>query len=271
MGHTKAERDTIDAFDASYGLARSEVMQAIERSVCGCNYGGTSWTTREEALALGERLSLTPDKTLLEVGSGSGWPSLFLSKEFGCAAVLVDLPLEGLRLAGERAQADGLSERCRIVQADAAALPLADKAFDAIAHSDVLCCLMDKLGVLRECRRTVRDDGRLAFTVIYVDPEIRESERAEAIAAGPPFVDTDMEYERMLAQTGWRITSQIDLTHAFVESVRRMVATQRQYASGLKAVMGTAEATDWLLRTQSKLPALERGLLRRTLFVAEPI
>ena len=35
-------------------LARAETMLKIERSVCGCDYGATSWTTRREALEVAE-------------------------------------------------------------------------------------------------------------------------------------------------------------------------------------------------------------------------
>src|SRR5690349_1601835 len=114
MASTTAELEAIKAFDKSYASARAPVMQAIERVVCGCNYGGTSWTTKDEAVLLGNSLSLAPGKTLLEIGAGSGWPSLFLATRFGSSVVLVDLPAEGLRLATERAQKDNLTGRCLI-------------------------------------------------------------------------------------------------------------------------------------------------------------
>jgi len=270
MKLTEAERETIASFGRSYGFARSPVMQAIERSVCGGDYGGTSWTTREEAVLLGHALSLQPAKTLLEIGAGSGWPSLFLAKRFGCSAVLVDLPTEGLRVAFERARLEKLSGRCLIAQADATQLPLAGHAFEAIVHSDVLCCLKDKLGVLRECRRTIREDGRMAFTVIFVAAQLSGRDHADAVAAGPPFVEAEMDYESLLARSGWRLESQIDLTDAFHASMRRMVDAQDVYADQLMQLMGPFESTEWLSRTRSKVPAIARGLIRRAMFVAEP-
>ena len=128
---------------------RSAAMRDLERSVCGCDYGSTSWTTRAEAERIAQLLELRPDAKLLDVGAGSGWPGLYLAQFTNCDVVLVDLSLAALRIALERATTDSLSQRCEVIAADGAALPFKDASFDALSHSDVLCCTPDKLGVLR--------------------------------------------------------------------------------------------------------------------------
>jgi len=183
----------------------------------------------------------------------------------------MDLPLEGLRVASERAQADGLADRCFAAQADGAALPLKGATFDAISHSDVLCCLPDKLGVLRECRRAIRDAGRMAFTVIFIAADLAADDYAEALAAGPPFVETETSYDDMLAQTGWRLASRADLTAAFATSMKRLIEARAAHATQLSDLVGAAEAEDTSARMRQKLPAVERGLLQRAIFVAEPV
>ena len=270
MTRTAAEIASIEQFEQSYRSGRSDVMREIERSVCGCDYGGTSWTTHEEAVRVDEALALGPGKSLLEVGAGAGWPSLYLAKLSGCSTVLVDLPFEGLRVAAERLQSDGLSGRCFVAQADGAALPLKDATFDAISHSDVLCCLPDKQGVLRECRRTIRDTGRMAFTVIFVAANLSPSDYAEAVAAGPAFVETEMDYEALLAHTGWRLVSRSDLTQAFANSMRRLIDAREAHADRLTELVGAVESADTTARMQAKLPAIERRLIERALFVVEP-
>lgn len=47
MVRPPAEAAMAERFDKTYGLARSEVMMKIERAVRECDYGGTSWTTRD--------------------------------------------------------------------------------------------------------------------------------------------------------------------------------------------------------------------------------
>jgi hypothetical protein len=43
------ERAQTERFDSLYVMSQSPVMLAVERDVCGCKYGGNSWTTRSEA------------------------------------------------------------------------------------------------------------------------------------------------------------------------------------------------------------------------------
>jgi hypothetical protein len=106
MKRTPEERAQRERFDALYLKAQSPIMLSIERSVCGCDYGGNSWTTRDEAQQISTRLGLRPGLRLLDVGAGSGWPGLYMAETSGCDITLVDLPLTGLRIAAERAAKD---------------------------------------------------------------------------------------------------------------------------------------------------------------------
>ncbi len=101
VSSTLDKQALIERFAQEYRLGQAEVARAIERRVCGCDYGGTSWTTREEARRLGELLDLAPGRRLLEVGAGSGWPGLYLAATTGCEVTLADLPFEGLSVRPE--------------------------------------------------------------------------------------------------------------------------------------------------------------------------
>ena len=70
-------------FAGSYERSRLPAVRELERNVLGCDYGGTSWTTRAQAEHIAESLTLRPGVQLLEVGAGSGWPGLFLASLTG--------------------------------------------------------------------------------------------------------------------------------------------------------------------------------------------
>ena len=106
MPRTAEEHALSEPFARSYRHGQSVVMRTIEGAVFGRDDGGTSWATRGEAEDIGEMLALRPGKRLLEVGAGCGWPGLYLAGRSGCDVVLVDIPIEGLRIAAARAARD---------------------------------------------------------------------------------------------------------------------------------------------------------------------
>jgi SAM-dependent methyltransferase len=269
MAFTPEERAQRDRFDELYSRAQSPVILSIERSVCGCDYGGTSWTTRDEAERISALLGLRPGLRLLDLGAGSGWPALFVAKTSGCDVALVDLPLSGLRIAAQRAATDRIAA-CWLAVADAAGLPFRDASFDALSHSDVLCCLRGKRAVLQACRRVIRSGGRMVFSVISVAPGLSRDDYARAVANGPEFIESDTDYPTLLAETGWTGLDREDITMDFATSCRRLLRADAERREALEALIGTAEFADRQAGWRSKLAAIEKGLLRRELFVATP-
>ena len=251
-------------------LARSDAVRDLERSVYGCDYGGTSGTTRQEAERIARLLELTAGTKLLDLGAGSGWPGLYLAQLTGCNVVLVDLPLAALRVARERAAADGLAARCEAVAADGAALPFADASFDALNHSDVLCCTPDKLGGLRACRSVAREGARMAFTVIALAPSLADAERRVAIESGPRFVDTDEDYAVLLDQSEWRVQERTDQTVMYLHSMRTELDGMHARAAALAEVFGPGEFAERLTRQQAAIAAIGSGYVRRELFLVRP-
>jgi ubiquinone/menaquinone biosynthesis C-methylase UbiE len=267
---TPRELEQKERLELVYARSQAPVMLSIERSVCGCDYGGNGWTTQSEADELATRLELGPGMRLLDLGAGTGWPALRFAKTRGCDVVLVDLPAAGLRVAEERAARDGLAARMATVFADAADLPLPDAGFDAISHSDLLCCLERKRAVLDECRRVIRPHGRMGFTVISIASGLTAKQRRRAIANGPELVESESDYPTLMARTSWSITAHRDLTADYAASCARQIQADEEHESDLAALIGDDEYAERLAGWRGKLAAIRDGLLLRELFVASP-
>ncbi|MQA88587.1 MAG: methyltransferase domain-containing protein [Streptosporangiales bacterium] len=135
-------RDELQArarFEERYGVAVSPVASEVERRVIGGDWGANGYTTMAEADAFARGLGLSAADHLLDIGSGRGWPGLYLAVRTGCRVVVTDLPLEGLRVAADRAATEGLAGRAGMVVAAASGLPFRAGSFDVIVHTDVLC------------------------------------------------------------------------------------------------------------------------------------
>ena len=267
---TSKERTLIEDFGTQYQCYQSPVWQMIERRACGCDYGGTSWTTRAEADRICRLLGLHAGQRLLEVGAGSGWPGLYLARRTDCDVALTDLPFEGLRIAAKRIVAEGLKGAYWITVADGVALPFGDESFNAISHSDVLCCLDAKFEVLKDCRRVIRSGGRMVFTVISITPNLTSVDHLRAIELGPPFVDTVTEYSTMLGESGWHVVDCEDLTHEYAATMRLYLQEYEAQADELENLMGKEEFAARVTRMTAKIEATNEGLFRRNLYVVSP-
>jgi SAM-dependent methyltransferase len=244
-------------------------MQSLQRSVLGCDYGGTSWTTRDEAHEVADWLALRPGVRLLDVGAGAGWPGLYLARQSGCDVVLTDIPMSGLILALERAACDGVGERCAVTVADGAALPFRAGSFDALSHSDVLCCMPAKLALLQECRRVALPGARMVFSVIAPAAGLSENERQLAIQSGPEFVDLDGDYGLLLDGSGWGVVRQIDVTAQFAQSIRTSLQVMSANAEALVEVLGKEEFAGRIDRRNSTLAGIDCGVLTRQIYITK--
>jgi 2-polyprenyl-3-methyl-5-hydroxy-6-metoxy-1,4-benzoquinol methylase len=126
-------------FQERYRNPPSLLAGQIEQRVIGGDWGANGFTTIAQADTLARELHLSAGDRLLDLGSGRGWPGLYLAARTGCQVVLADLPLEGLRVAADRATSEGLAARTGVVAAAASGLPFRAGSFDVVIHTDVLC------------------------------------------------------------------------------------------------------------------------------------
>ena len=264
---TAYDNDCCRAFADSYDLSLLPAMRRVEEAVLGCDYGGTSWTTRQQAIQMIESLDVGREQHLLDIGSGSGWPALFVADQSGCGATLVDIPLNALGQARDRAEQDGLSNRVSTVAASGAALPFGDATFDVITHSDVLCCLPEKIEMLHECRRVIRDGAISLFSVIWIPEELSREDHDRAIEAGPPFIDAPGDYADLLQETGWQLIERTNVTPEYRQSLAALVEALRNDAA-LREALGDDKISESRERRQEQVDSIDAGLLRREIFLA---
>ena len=268
---SEREAALFQRYDASYRVTDTEVMRQIERQVCGCDFGASSWATRDQVDAMISALDLSPRSHLLDIGAGSGWPALYIAEKTGCRVALVDVPEAGLAMARKRAEELQMPDRVETRATDAADTGFPDADFDAVTHSDVLCCLPHKEAVLAECRRVVRPDGQMRFSVIYVPKGLAPEAERQGIEAGPEFVGANKTYPDLLRDAGWQVVSEADATEAHGRAYQHQIETDLEHETDLVDVLGreafTARVESWRL----KVAAIEAGVLCRANFHAIPV
>jgi len=246
-------------------------MRDLERTVLGCDFGGTSWTTRTQADAIPAALGLAAGVSLLEIGAGTGWPGIYMASQAGCDVTMLDLPVNSLKSANRRARDENVENRCRSVAASGSALPFANGSFGAIGHSDVLCCLPDKLEMLEECRRVASDRAMMLFYVIAPTAALSGTDLEKACAIGPPFVGVSGDYGELLEKSGWQLLERTDLTIDYLRALRRLADGLEAESRILKNVLGKQAFMDQLQHRHEQIAAIEEGLLEREVFLVQAV
>jgi 2-polyprenyl-3-methyl-5-hydroxy-6-metoxy-1,4-benzoquinol methylase len=121
------------------------------------------------AQAITEAVALRPRMKAVDVGGGTGRLSILLADLVG--SVVVTDPSAGMvRVAQERIEAAGLSDRLRAVQADLTTDRL-DGSYDVVWSSMALHHVEDLDGLLRSVADLLVDGGRLCNADLDADPD----------------------------------------------------------------------------------------------------
>jgi len=136
---SRDEKEARDHFSERYAVPTSLTLGDIERRVLGEAWGVNGYTTVTQADTIGRLLELRPGRCLLDVGTGRGYPALYLAAKTGCSVIGTDLPHEPLIAATRRARRESVESRAAFAAAGGGAQPFRDRSFDAVALTDVLC------------------------------------------------------------------------------------------------------------------------------------
>ena len=115
------------------------------------------------SVELAEIAGVSADMEVLDLGGGLAGPARFLADEYGCSVTSLDVTPEYCRVARILNDRTGLSERVRIVEADALDLPFSDASFDLVWTQHAVMNIADKASFYAEAHRVLRPGGHLAL------------------------------------------------------------------------------------------------------------
>ena len=205
---------TIDLYDNVYGDFASDAEAAVRRDTYGEDIGQSSWMTAAAWLGFADQLRAGPESRVLEVGSGSGGPAVYLAERRGCHVTGVDINEHGIANGARLAAARGLADRVDFRQVDASRpLPFDDGTFDAVVSNDAMCHIANRLDVLRDWHRVLKPGGRMLFTdAMIVSGLVSAEEVATRSSIGFYLFLPPGENERLIAEAGFRLLAADDVT-----------------------------------------------------------
>src|SRR5215510_4008244 len=130
----------VDLYDNAYSGFANSAEASVRRQTYGEDIGQSSWMTAQEWLGFADQLNVTERSDVLEVGSGSGGPAIYLALKRGCRITGVDINEYGVRNAIALATARGVANRVDFRLVDAGApFSFPPVSFDAIVSNDAMC------------------------------------------------------------------------------------------------------------------------------------
>jgi SAM-dependent methyltransferase len=118
---------------------------------------------------IASRLMLHRDSRVLEIGCATGSTAIELSRLTGCCPTAIDINPRSIAEARHRALEVGATVKFMV--ADATNVPLPDASFDVVICGNVTALVSDKLAMVAEYRRLLREGGVLvAAPMYYVRP-----------------------------------------------------------------------------------------------------
>jgi cyclopropane fatty-acyl-phospholipid synthase-like methyltransferase len=115
-----------------------------------------------------EKLALTPESRVLEIGSGLGGPARFLAHTVGCHVTALDIQDEMHTIASDLTARAGLADKVTHVLGDALTYPFEDASFDAVVSWLVIHQIPDRPLLFQRLRQALRAGGSLYIEDFYV-------------------------------------------------------------------------------------------------------
>lgn len=206
--------NSVNLYDNVYSDYSGNAELAVRRETYGEDLGQSSWLTADEWLGFADQLGIGSETNVLEVGSGSGGPAVYLGKMRGCRVTGVDINEHGIRNAVTLAESNGLSDRAQFKAVDASKpLPFANESFDVVVANDAMCHIANRSAALRDWHRLLRPGGRALFTdAMVISGPVSHEEIATRSSIGFYIFVPPGANEGMLREAGFTVTSVQDVT-----------------------------------------------------------
>jgi cyclopropane fatty-acyl-phospholipid synthase-like methyltransferase len=213
---------------------RSALAQVLSAVFDNGWIGQQRFTTTAEIDQLHVALQVGPSAHVLDIGSGTGGPAIYLAQRTGCRVTGIDAaPAQHAQAAAATA---GITDRVQFIAGDLFTAGLRECSFDAIVSRDAYISIGNQERLFRFCWRLLRPGGRMACTTIVRHGE--PIDRPHDVSLMPWPVPTSDDYRALALQGGLRILALDDVTTTFREVSARWRGSLAVWEKELIAEIG---------------------------------
>ena len=122
---------------------------------------------KESTIEIANLAQLESHHNVLDVGCGLGGSARYITSEYGCSVVGVDLTDEYIDVANKLTEFVNLSNKVSFRQASALELPFSPESFDVVWTEHTQMNISDKEKFYGELSRVLKPNGRLVFHDVF--------------------------------------------------------------------------------------------------------
>ena len=225
---------------------------------------GGAATTRDLCLS---RLSLKSGETVLDVGCGIGGGDFMMAEEYGALVHGLDLSVNMVLLAMERAVA-AKDARVQFEVADVMTADLTPETFDVVYSRDTILHIPNKADLFARLYSVLKPGGRLLITDYCRAPGNPSLDFAAYIAQRGYDLRTVTGYGALLSSAGFMNVTAEDVTEAFQNSCNAELANAESNRAAFESDFSAADYEQIIGGWRSKMARVAAGEQKWGLFVA---
>jgi len=160
------------------------------------------------------QLDIGPGCSVLDVGSGTGVLLSFLIAEMGSQGRIIATDISGRMLAQAKCKNSG--SIVDFAQADAMAIPLADRSVDMVICNSVFPHFSDKVRALEEMARVLKNSGSLVICHTMSRAMINELHQSIGGMVGDHLLPAEPQLREQARQAGLTINRYEDRAERYL-------------------------------------------------------
>ncbi|KAL4421015.1 hypothetical protein ABPG77_008852 [Micractinium sp. CCAP 211/92] len=213
-------------------------------------------------------LNLQPDEQVLDVGCGLCGGAHYMARTFGCYVYGIDLSVNMILTALERAAAAGNGDKVSFEVSDASKRDFPEASFDVVISRDTILHISDKAGLFKRLFNVLRPGGRLLITDYCKADGPPSDDFAKYIQERDYYLVTQQEYAQLLQEAGFDGVAALDRTDQFKATLQRELAAAEAGKDAFVQQMSEADYEEVVNNWRGKLARVEAGEQKWGLFRA---
>lgn len=199
----------------------------------------------QATLDLAGKISLQPDMSVLDLGSGLGGPARTLASKYNCMVSGIELVAEYYKSAQMLSELVNLNKSTKFYHGSALDLPFADRSFDVVWTQHMTMNIQDKKKLFSEAYRVLKPNGKLAIYEIIAGEAFGGNFFYPVPWAGSPainFLSKTNEFIATITSSGFKQISVQNVTEKcanWIANVKKAAASNDPNPLGLNLIAGS--------------------------------